>query len=174
MVLAVVYYPARTSPVESDGPNLSNNPFDSLTRVEALFPNCGIVIVGDFNRLNTTSLQNHFKLKQLVESPIRGQGTLDLFLTNMYDYFSAPPFGLSDHATIIVKHKIRVLNQHTRKSIIIRDVRESNRASLGRNFPGIDWSCVTDQITCEGKLQVFTDIVVNSLRNIMTERAIKI
>ena len=178
LVLAVVYYPGRTSPAESDGPNLLNHLFDSLTRAEALFPNCGFVIVGNFNRLNTAPLQNHFKLKQLVKFPTRGQTMLDLFLTNMYDYFSAPesfpPFGLSDHATVIMKPKIRVPNQHTRKSIIIRDVRESNKASLGRYFAGIDWSCVTDQITCEDQLQVFTDIVVNGLSNIMPERTIKI
>ena len=41
-------------------------------------------------------------------------------------------------------------------------------------FAGIDWSCVTDQTTCEGKLQVFTDIVANGLSNIMPERTIKI
>lgn len=148
LVLAVVYYPGRTSPVESDGPNLLNHLFDSLTRAEALFTNCGIVIVGDLNRLNTTPLQNHFNLKHLVKFPTRGQATLDLFPTNMYDYFSAPecfpPFGLSHHATIIVKPKIRPPNQHTRKSIIIRNIRESNKASLGRYFAGIDWSCVTD------------------------------
>ena len=85
-----------------------------------------------------------------------GQAALDLFLTNMYDYFSAPegfpPFGLSDHATVMVKPKIRVPNQHTWKSIIIRDVRESNMASLGRYFAGMDFSCVTDETTCEDKL----------------------
>ena len=149
-----------------------------MTRAETLFPNCGFVVVGCFNRLNTTPLQNHFKLKQLVKFPTRGQAPLDLFLTNMYDYFSAPesfsPFGLSDHATVIVKPKIRVPNQNTRKSIIIRDVRESNKASLGRYIAGIDWSCVTDQTTCEDKLQVFTDFVVNGLSNIMPERTIKI
>ena len=115
LVLALFYYLCRTSPVESDGPNLLNHLLDSLTRAEALFPNCGIVIVGDFNRLNTTARQNHFKLKQPVKFPTRRQATLDLFLTNMYDYFSAPecfpPFGLSDHATIIVKPKIRVPNR---------------------------------------------------------------
>ena len=72
-----------------------------------------------------------------------------------------------------MKPKIRVPNQHTRKSII-RDMRESNKASLDRYFAGIDWSCVTDQTTCEGKLQVFTDIVANGLSNIMPERTIKI
>lgn len=116
LVLVVVYYPSRTSPAESNSPNLLNNLFDSLTRSEALFPNCRFVLVGGFNRLNITPLQNHFKLNQLVvKFPTRAQAMLDLLLTNMCDYFSASesfsPFGLSDHATVVVKPKIRVPRQ---------------------------------------------------------------
>ena len=53
VILAVVYYPGRTSPAVSDGQKLLNHLFDSLTAAETMFPNCGLIINGDFNRLNT-------------------------------------------------------------------------------------------------------------------------
>ena len=66
----------------------------------AALPNCGIILTGDFNRLKTSRLQKHFKLKQLVKFPTRGNATLDLFLTNVGDHFATPepypPFALSN------------------------------------------------------------------------------
>lgn len=59
IALGVVYHPGRNSPAESDGQNLLNR----ITTAEATFPNCGFIIVGDFNRLNTSHLQNHIELK---------------------------------------------------------------------------------------------------------------
>ena len=142
VILAVVYYPGRTNPAESDGQKLLNHLFDSLTVAETMFPNCGLIITGDFNRLNTGRLQCNFKLKQLVKIPTRGDATLDLVLTNLGDHFLTPecfpPFGLSDHCTVIVQPRKRVPNQHTRKSITIRDIRDSNKMCFERYFSSIN------------------------------------
>ena len=32
----------------------------SLTKIESEFPNCGIILAGDFNRLNINLLLKHF------------------------------------------------------------------------------------------------------------------
>ena len=37
-----------------------------LSSIESRFSNCGLLLVGDFNRLNTKRLQNSFNLKQIV------------------------------------------------------------------------------------------------------------
>ena len=143
-----------------------------------MFPNCRLIITGDFNRLNTGRLQCHFKLKQLVKFPTRGDATLDLVLTNLGDHFSTPecfpPFGLSDYCTVIVQPRKRVPNQHTRKSITIRDIRDSNKRCLGRYFSSINWSVVISQPTCEEKLQVFNEVIEIGMSNIMPERTIQV
>ena len=50
--------------------------------------------------LNYYNLQNHYKLKQIVNFPIRCHNTLDLILTNIENYYDSPikrsSFGLSD------------------------------------------------------------------------------
>ena len=171
VILAVVYYPGRTSPAESYGNKLLNHLFDSLTAAETMFPNRGLIITGDFNRLNTGRLQSHFKLKQLVTFPTRGNATLDLVLTNLGDHLSTPecflPFGLSDHCTVIVQPRKRVPNQHNRKSITIRDIRDSNKMCLGRYFSSINWSFVTSRPTREEKLQVLNEVIEIGMSNIM-------
>ena len=72
----------------------------SLTTIEGRYPGCGILLTGDFNRLNLSRLLMQFKLKQLVNFPTRGERTLDLIITNMPQLCdknmvqSFPPFGL--------------------------------------------------------------------------------
>ena len=98
ILLAVVYYPGRNSPAESDSQNLLNHLFDSLKSAESLYPNCGIIVTGDFNRLDMCHLRNHFKLKQLVKFPTRGQVTLDLILTREMAYMGALACALEGRA----------------------------------------------------------------------------
>ena len=163
IIIAVVYYPGPTSPAESNSQLMLNHLFESLMKAETQFPNCGIVVTGDFNRLNISRLQNHFKLKQLVKFLTRGQATLDLVLTNMAGKFSPPmalpPFGLSDHNTIIVKPKARHANENTRVSIITRDSRESKKVCLGRYLSNVDWASVFNHDECEEKLSSFNQII---------------
>lgn len=107
----------------------------------------------------------------------RGDATLDLFLTNMCDHFSTlecfPPFGLSDRCTVIAQPRKRVSNQHTRTSITIRDIRDSNKMYLGRYFSRINWSVVTSWPTCEEKLQVFSKVIEMGMSN-MSETTINV
>ena len=109
-----------------------------------------------------------------MKFPTRGDATLDLVLTNLGDHFSTPecfpPFGLSDHCTVIVQPRKRVPNQHTRKSITIRDIRDSNKMCLGRYFSSINWSVVISQPTCEEKLQVFNEVIEIGMSNIFDYR----
>ena len=139
-----------------------------------MFPSCGLIITGDFNHVNTGRLQSRFKLKQLVK---RGDAVLDLVVTNMSDHFSCPqrfiPFGLSDHCAVIVQPKRRESNQHTRKSITIRNIRVS-KIYLARYFSNIDWSIVTNQPSCKGKFKAFREVVDIGMSNIMPERTINV
>ena len=62
----------------ADGALLLDHLFYTLTLAESKYPNCGIIVTGDFNRLDVTRLLNHFRLKQIVKIPTRNDVTLDL------------------------------------------------------------------------------------------------
>ena len=46
--------------------------------------------MGDLNRLRTSSTSRLFKLKQLVNFPTRGERTLDVILTNIFQFYDTP------------------------------------------------------------------------------------
>ena len=107
--------------------------FQSLQLVESRFPDCALIVTGDFNRLDTKPIERHFRLKQIVKIPIRKDAILDRVLTNLHRFYVAsqgfPSFVLSDHNTITVEAKVRV-NCRRQSRVVFK--RESWRAELSR------------------------------------------
>ena len=166
IVLAAIYHPPG-----SDNLAMIDYLIDCLTRAEAMHSNCGIILMGDLNRLRTSSISRFFKLKQLVNFPTRGERTLDVILTNISQFFDnlekMAPFGLSDHFTISLFPKIRNINTNRPRVVKSRDIRPSNKMALGRVLSTIDWSCLDLINSCEGKVDFFNQIVSDSLNLIM-------
>lgn len=75
-----------------------------LMDLESKYPNCGLLVLGDFNHLNDARLKSNFNLKQIVHRPTRRHNTLDKILTNLQEYYDSPverpAFGLSDHSSV--------------------------------------------------------------------------
>lgn len=94
--------------------------------------------------MDIKGLANHFRLKQIVRVPTRKNVTLDLILTNMHMYYNQPqaypPFGLSDHNTVVLSPKIRDQNANNKKEIIKRDTRKSSKVAMGRYLNSFDWN----------------------------------
>ena len=112
-------------------------------------------------------------MKQLVRVPTKGDQILDLMLTNLphlYDKNSVemcPPFGLSDHNLIILHPKNRLPQGSSRRSVRKRDTRYSKRNELGRYLSYCDWSILNSLTNCEGKVQLFAELIRIGLDNIM-------
>ena len=100
LIVTVLYHPPGVDI------NIREHLFNSLARAESIYPNCALIIAGDFNRLDVTRLKRHFHLKQIVKAPTPKDAILDLVLTNLHDHYvkpqTLPPFGLSDHSTVSV------------------------------------------------------------------------
>ena len=75
--------------------------FNSQAAAESIYPNCALIITGDFNPLDVTRLKRHFHLKQIVKAPTRKDAVLDLVITNLHDHYEKlqafPPVGSCDH-----------------------------------------------------------------------------
>ena len=157
IILGAIYHPPGSHDIA-----MIDYLIESLTRVEAMYLNCGIVLMGDLNRLRTCSISRSFKLKQLVKFPTRGERTLDVILTNIPQFYDIPekldPFGLSDHFTISLLPKVRELNKNRPRVLKLRDTRPSNRMALGRVLSTIDWSCLDAINSCAEKLAFLTKL----------------
>ncbi len=101
IIIGTLYHPPSANNQE-----ILDHLLKCLSIIESRFPNCGVILLGDFNNLNVSRLKRNFRLKQIVNFPTRGRNVLDLILTNLRDYYTSPtklaPFGLSDHVTIKV------------------------------------------------------------------------
>jgi hypothetical protein len=71
-----------------------------LSAIESDLPNCGIILTGDFNHFNSSSVERNFKLKQVVKFPTCGNKKLDKILTTLHTFYDKtsrfPPFGLTE------------------------------------------------------------------------------
>ena len=106
IMLAVVYSPPCISVQE--GSDLIEYIIDSLDQVCSAFPDCGIVITGDFNMLNVADLLSSHNLKQVVREPTRGNNILDLIITNMSHFYSTLTVPLHLWADLIIMLSIAV------------------------------------------------------------------
>jgi hypothetical protein len=152
--------------------------FQSLAQAESTYPNCGIIIAGDFNGLNISTIKKHFRLKQIVKKPTRKNAILDLILTNMHDYYenpcTFPPFGLSDHNAVTVEGKERE-HFNTTKIVYSRDKRASRKAEMGRYLSGVDWPILFSSLQlCEDLLYVFNNVVHTGLQILMPVKRIRV
>ena len=126
LVMAIVYHP-DTSAANND--NIRDHLFSSLTLAESMYPNCAFIVCGDFNRLNVQPIMNLFRLKQIVKVPTRKNAILDLILTNLQAHYenphAFPPFGLSDHNTVLSSPEAREKSRKTTKLVLRCDLRPS-------------------------------------------------
>ena len=72
-------YITTNSPLQ---PLLMEHLLSSVDYLRSKHPDIGILITGDFNRMNMFQLINGNDLSQIVDFPTRGKTTLDLMLTS--------------------------------------------------------------------------------------------
>ena len=134
LIVAVVYHPDQ-HPDTSDAA-LNEYLTASLDKMEAKFPNSGILIAGDFNQFYFKAPAKCYQLEPIIKIPSRGKTTLGQIWTNLKEYYkppiSGPAFCLSDHLSITVLPNIRQKSQAQSKIIQTRVKRPSRVASLGR------------------------------------------
>ena len=72
-------------------------------------PDCGVIVLGDFNILVPNDILNYHNLKQVVRDPTRLDNILDLILTYMYKHYDKPVvsviLGTSDHSSVYWRPK---------------------------------------------------------------------
>ena len=147
-----------------------------LSFIESLFSICGLLIVGDLNRLNTKRLQISFDLKQIVTFPTRGDRTLDLVLTNLEEYYKdpiqSPPHGLSDHMSVEVQPKDRSQLSDLRLTIKTRDLKPSNRLAMRTYLQEVDaHTLVGNAHGCAEKVTTFQSTIQHGLDCVLPLRS---
>ena len=157
IIIGVIYHP----PQEDDALCMDYL-ITSLDSALVRFPNAGIILVGDFNRLDYRFLCNHSNLQQIVKNPTRGNAVLDLIFTNFSRFYSTPEIlpgiGLSDHNSLIVRPST-ITKKARAEKVLRRTVKPSSKISFGRWISSIDWSFLEMLPNCTEKLNAFNELL---------------
>ena len=154
IIVGNVYHPPC-----SDNAAMLNYLMNCMSSIESKHKNSGILLLGDFNKLNVANLKSSYRLKQIVKFATRGANTLDLVLTNLQDFYDSPdrlpPFGLSDHMSIQVRPKSRVDLPKGRFVIKSRDLRPSKRLAMRTYLQEVNIPGFTNSVsTCAEKVSL--------------------
>ena len=61
IIVGIVYHPPSSNDL-----SMLNYQLDCFSTIESRYPNSGILLLGDFNKLNVSRLKSSYKLKQIV------------------------------------------------------------------------------------------------------------
>ena len=178
IICCVLYNPPDT-PI-SDQQELTAYLIDKVDLIRSTSPNCGVVLLGDFNGLDISDLLCHHNLTQTVDTPTRNSNILDLIVTNLEAMYCKPvtmaPLGSSDHN--IVKWAAKTINERIDNKTIKKNVRSfprSARESFGRWCHSRQWFTNVESKRCASSLAFsFTNELNTAVDYIFPSKVIKI
>ena len=139
IICGVVYFPEAPAQVQRDRTTYI---IETLDSVKTSYPDCGVVLLGDFNTQDISDMLANHNLKQVVTRPTRGNSILDLILTDFSEHYSEPivsaHLGSSDHGSVHWNSlSINQLSSQRakRKRISMRRFPQSAISAFGR------WAC---------------------------------
>ena len=151
IIVCTLYFPDK-----SQEQLMLNHIQDSLDSLRAKYPDAGICIMGDMNKLDVSSLCKNNKLIQVVDKPTRGNNILDKIITSFSNFYSTPiigsPIGLSDHSTVIWlpnHYKPSVSNKSITR--IVRPMKDSGIRQFGSWIVSHDWDEISQAKTAIDK-----------------------
>ena len=88
IIIGIIYNPPDKSIQEQR--DLVAYLVETLDVVRNTYPECGIVLLGDFNNLDISDLLSCHDLSQVVTTPTRGSAILDLVISNIHSFYDIP------------------------------------------------------------------------------------
>ena len=100
IVVGCLYHPP-----DADDVTMQEYLITSLDSILRKHPECGIILMGDFNQLRDNFIKTHYAYRQIVSKPTRNNAILDKIWTNMDKVYNCPislsPLGTSDHNMVL-------------------------------------------------------------------------
>lgn len=178
ILVGVVYSPPDTSAL--DQLNLICYLTENLDIIRNESPDCGLVLLGDFNHLDISDILNSHNLFQAVNEPTRNSAILDLIITNMQTYYNKPailaPIGTSDHNVVKwLPCCNNICTTRLNNKCQLRRFPRSERDAFGRWLTSQDWSADDSNLASVEDLSMsFTSKISQAIDDFFPLRSIKL
>ena len=153
------------------------------------YPRAGLVIGGDKNDLNISSLLAGIpRLRQIVTKHTHGRKILDVIMTNMSSLYEIPEIvpavppdnpqvGVaSDHSTVVATPLTQdsVVRSHEYITRTYRPLPQSGILEFGEWICSEEWVGVSEQVNPTQQVEEFEDIINTKLDVIFPKKSVKI
>ena len=157
---------------------------ECIDSVKSTHPDCGVVLLGDFNTLDVKNILTNHTLKQLVCKPTRGNSVLDLVISNLDSYYNKPVvsahLGSSDHCSVHwVPNSNYGSSKLTAKKKVVKTRRfpESALNAFGRWVSAHSWFAHTravDYLPVDDLTRSFSHDLCNAINIYFPAKSVKI
>ena len=177
IVMGILYSPPDKS--AQDQRDTINYLIETLDHARNKFPDCGIVLVEDFNNLDISDLLTGDDLNQIICEPTRGSAILDLVITNLQQFYKKPlilaPVGTSDHS--VINWCPDDSSFRPRGKVIKRQRRffpQSQLEAFGRWLTSHDWNLVSSEGSVEELVSDFTARITQAMDTFFPIQTVKL
>ena len=172
ILIGVVYHPPGACNLTT-----TNHIITSLDDIIKKHPHAGVMLLGDFNKLNDTQLRS-YPLKQVVKLPTRRTAILDKIFTNMGNLYDKPivlaPSSFSDHNVVLFEPAPSLkFDAGKTVSINIRVSSQRARDNLSNCLAGFDWTPLYLQPSCEKKFEFFQSSMSSIINQHLPTRVVR-
>ena len=131
-------------------------------------PHTGIFLTGDMNSFKDSSIKSSYSLKQIVNSPTRGDRILDKVLTNMTALYSTPlilpQIGKSDHFSVLCRPTPDYQMLKTQSITVTKRVNGKNEKALfASGLMAIQWEPMYRLPSCKEQFEYYAQNITDLL-----------
>ena len=155
IVIACIYHPPN-----SDNSNMREYIIATLDGILRRHPDCGIILIGDFNQLRDMFLRTQYGFAQLVNTATRNSAILDKLWTNMEPVYDTPAvldtLGTSDHRMVLLKPSYdAILDTGNIQRAVVRRFTANEKAAFASALSDVSWEHLYTMTTCEEQFNFF-------------------
>ena len=157
---------------------------ERIDSVKSAHPDCGVVLLGDFNTLDVTNILTNHTLKQLVREPTRSNSVVDLVISHLASYYNKPVvrahLGSSDHCSVhwVPNPNYGCSKLTAKKKVVkLRRFPESALNAFGRWVSTHSWfahTCAVDYLPVDSLTTSFSDDLWNAINIYFPAKSVKI
>ena len=147
---------------------------DTVTRKH---PDCGVVLIGDFNQFNDKFLVSHYSFIQMVKILTRGDAILDKMWTNMAELYNSPvsisELGKSDHNMILLQPMVHTMHDTGSVTrVTIKSIGINEKDNFSKALSSVRWEPLFLLHTCEEKYNYYKDVVITLMDKCFTNKVV--
>ena len=175
ITLCVLYHPPNLSKTQKSA--TIEHIISTTAKLSSRFTTSKLMLVGDFNDLDTSPLTLLLPLKQLVEFPTRGKNKLDLVFTDIEEYASGceqlPPILNNDHCAISLS-PAGYKTQSTYRTIHKHDISPAAKVALTEELAKVNWDFILKEKSVDEKVQLLQSFLCDLYNKHCPVRSIRV